>query len=177
MFVGYKHISVCLFLGFLEGDVSCTCIYIRLRAARDGLQARCVNSNQQLSFHLYFSIFLHFLIFIFLFSKIWTSHPALMQKCNILWVNWMHLFVLFNILLIRLNRKKGVCGLLYLQRFTLYCAWPRYTADFKCSMRQKKKKRMRHYNKTCKMYCLLSLLVCFITLVCSRSHEHQQRRV
>lgn len=54
-------------------------------------EAICVNSNQQLSFHLCFSIFLHFLIhtLIFLFPKIWIIHPALMQKCNIRKLNAM----------------------------------------------------------------------------------------
>jgi len=85
--------------------------------------------------------------------------------------------VLFNILLIKLNRKK-VCVVFYIfnvSPFTVLDRVIQLILNVPCI--RGKKKRMRHYNKTCKIYCLLSLLVCFITLVCSRSHEHQQRRV
>lgn len=92
----------CLSISWLSGRwcifVIAHCIYIRLRAARDSLRAICVNSNQQLSFHLCFSIFLHFLIHTLIFRspKIWIIHPALMQKCNISKLNAM-IYLCFSI--------------------------------------------------------------------------------
>lgn len=68
-----------------------------------------------------------------------------------------------------------MCVVFYFFRVLVFTVLDQHnTDDFKCSMHQEKKKSMSPCDKTFKMDCLMSFLVCFLPLVCSRSHGRQQ---
>lgn len=135
MFVGYKH-SQCLSISWLPW-VWCIfltghCIFIRLWAARDSLQARCVNYKQQISFHFCFSIFSSF-PYICLYISILQNYlnylscfNARVQHKFINSMQWLVCVLYYFVYKMLLN----VCGLSFLQCFGLHCAWPAFYSWF-----------------------------------------------